>query len=215
MRRGVIIARRIKEAASVHRMRIATCAGKLFEQKGIDNVSMDLIAVTAKYSKATLYVYFDSKEEIISYLTLLSMQKLKDYILEGITQNEMHKEKFLGICHGLYRYASEFPLYFKMVLSPINIDFKNSRFEENEREIFRIGESINNIIGRFILEGIEIKVFRPDLKVFPTIFNIWGMLVGVIELALNKKEYIKKEMKMSLDEFLDYGYDTIFNSVKI
>lgn len=55
------MARRIKEAASVHRQRIGQAAGSLFEKKGIEIVSMDMIAKESGYSKATLYVYFKSK----------------------------------------------------------------------------------------------------------------------------------------------------------
>lgn len=208
------MARRIKEAPSIHRMRISKCAGKLFEQYGFEGVSMDMIASMANYSKATIYVYFESKEEIISYLTLQSMQMLRQYILNGINNNGGIKEKYIGICNGLYKYATEYPLYFKMVLSPINIDFNNSKFEANEREIFIIGESINDIIFKYIKEGIELKEIKNDLKIMPTIFNIWGMICGVIELAINKEEYISKEMNMTLSEFLDYSYNTIYNSIK-
>lgn len=208
------MARRIKEAPSIHRMRIASSAGKLFEEKGIENVSMDMIASSAGYSKATLYVYFFSKDEIISYLTLQSMQMLKKYIKDGISNNITIKEKFLGICDGLYKYATEYPLYFKMVLSPINIDFSNSKFEENEREIFNVGESINEIISEYINDGINIKEFKANLKILPTIFSIWAMICGVINLVINKEKYITQEMKMTIDEFLAYNYSLIYNSIE-
>lgn len=208
------MARRIKEAASVHRQRIGKAAGSLFEKKGIEIVSMDMIAKESGYSKATLYVYFKSKDEIISYLTLKSMKYLKEFILEGLRSASEMKDRYLGICNGLYKYATTYPLYFKMVQSPINIDFNNSRFEENEREIFYIGEEINEIIGRFIIEGIKSNIFKEDLKSIPTIFCLWGMLCGVIELAINKEEYIKQEMNMSLVDFLDNGFLQIYNSIK-
>lgn len=155
-----------------------------------------------------------SKDEIISYLTLKSMKYLKEFILEGLRSASEMKDRYLGICNGLYKYATTYPLYFKMVQSPINIDFNNSRFEENEREIFYIGEEINEIIGRFIIEGIKSNIFKEDLKSIPTIFCLWGMLCGVIELAINKEEYIKQEMNMSLVDFLDYGFLQIYNSIK-
>ena len=64
------MARRIKEEPGVHRSRIAMAAGKLFEAKGIKTTTMDEIAKEAGYSKATLYVYFQNKEEIVGYLVL-------------------------------------------------------------------------------------------------------------------------------------------------
>ncbi len=38
---------------------------------------------------------------------------------------------------------------------------------------------------------------RSDLKIMPTIFNFWGMLSGIIQLATNKEEYIKHSMGLS------------------
>ena len=68
--------RRKKEPRSVHRENIASSASALFMEKGIAATSMDDIAKAAGYSKATLYVYFENKEEIISILVLESMKKL-------------------------------------------------------------------------------------------------------------------------------------------
>ena len=71
--------RRKKEPKSVHREKIATAASALFMEKGIAATSMDDIAKAAGYSKATLYVYFENKEEIVGILVLNSMKKLYDY----------------------------------------------------------------------------------------------------------------------------------------
>ena len=60
--------RRKKEPKSVHREKIASAASVLFLEKGIAATSMDDIAKAAGYSKATLYVYFENKEEIVGIL---------------------------------------------------------------------------------------------------------------------------------------------------
>lgn len=48
-----------------HRGSILAAAERLFAEKGTEKTTMDDIAREAEYSKATLYVYFQSKEEII------------------------------------------------------------------------------------------------------------------------------------------------------
>ena len=48
-----------------HRGSILAAAERLFTEKGTEKTTMDDIAREAEYSKATLYVYFQSKEEII------------------------------------------------------------------------------------------------------------------------------------------------------
>ena len=100
--------RRKKEPKSVHREKIATAASTLFMEKGIAATSMDDIAKAAGYSKATLYVYFENKEEIVGILVLNSMKKLYDYIASALTQQETTKERYDFICRGLIQYQEEF-----------------------------------------------------------------------------------------------------------
>lgn len=56
---------------------------------------------------------------------------------------------------------------------------------------------------------------RSDLEIMPAIFNFWGMLSGVIQLAVNKEEYIKKSMGLSKRQFLEYGFSMLYDSISI
>lgn len=205
--------RRKKEPKSVHREKIASAASVLFMEKGIAATSMDDIAKAAGYSKATLYVYFENKEEIVSILALDSMKKLYNYIVSALEQQETTKEQYHFICHGLIQYQEEFPFYFKMVLDKINIDFESHDCLPEEKETYQIGEEINEKIKEFLISGMEKGDLRSNLKILPTIFNFWGMLSGLIQLAANKEEYIKKAMGLSKAEFLEYGFHMLYCSI--
>ena len=205
--------RRKKEPRSVHRENIVSAASALFMERGIAATSMDDIAKAAGYSKATLYVYFENKEEIVSILVLNSMKKLYDYIASALIQHETTKARYDFICRGLVQYQEEFPFYFKMVLDKINIDFEGKDYLTEEKETYQIGEEINEKIKNFLLSGMEKGDLQGDLKVMPAIFNFWGMLSGIIQLAANKEEYIKKSMGLSKAEFLEYGFSLVYQSI--
>lgn len=205
--------RRKKEPKSAHREKIASAASALFMEKGIGATSMDDIAKAAGYSKATLYVYFKNKEEIISILVLDSMKKLYGYIVSALEQQETTKERYHFICLGLIRYQEEFPFYFKMVLDKINIDFESCDYFPEEKETYQIGEEINEKIKEFLISGMEKGDLRSSLKIMPTIFNFWGMLSGLIQLAANKEEYINKTMGLSKLQFLEYGFHMLYCSI--
>ena len=207
--------RRKKEPRSVHRENIVSAASALFMEKGIAATSMDDIAKAAGYSKATLYVYFENKEEIVGILVLNSMKKLYDYISSALIQHETTKARYDFICRGLVQYQEEFPFYFKMVLDKINIDFESKEYLPEERETYQIGEEINEKIKNFLLSGMEKGDLRNDLDIMPAIFNFWGMLSGIIQLASNKEEYIKKSMGLSKIKFLEYGFSLVYHSIAI
>lgn len=205
--------RRKKEPRSVHRENIVSAASSLFMERGIAATSMDDIAKAAGYSKATLYVYFENKEEIVGILVLNSMKKLDDYISSALIQHETTKARYDFICRGLVQYQEEFPFYFKMVLDKINIDFESKEYLPEEKETYQIGEEINEKIKNFLLSGMEKGDLRSDLDITPAIFNFWGMLSGIIQLAANKEEYIKKSMGLSKIKFLEYGFSLVYHSI--
>ena len=207
--------RRKKEPRSVHRENIVSAASTLFMERGIAATSMDDIAKAAGYSKATLYVYFENKEEIVGILVLNSMKKLYDYISSALIQHETTKARYDFICCGLVQYQEEFPFYFKMVLDKINIDFEGKDYLPEERETYQIGEEINEKIKTFLLSGMEKGDLRNDLDIMPAIFNFWGMLSGIIQLAANKEEYIKKSMGLSKIKFLEYGFSLVYHSIAV
>ena len=207
--------RRKKEPRSVHRENIVSAASALFMERGIAATSMDDIAKGAGYSKATLYVYFENKEEIVGILVLNSMKKLYDYISSALIQHDTTKARYDFICRGLVQYQEEFPFYFKMVLDKINIDFESKEYLPEERETYQIGEEINEKIKNFLLSGMEKGDLRNDLDIMPAIFNFWGMLSGIIQLASNKEEYIKKSMGLSKIKFLEYGFSLVYHSIAI
>lgn len=209
------MARRKKEPQNVHRKNISSAAEQLFMEKGIENTSMNDIAKAAGYSKATLYVYFKNKEELIGVLVLESMQKLYDYIRLAIEKGSDTRECFMEICHALLKYQEEYPLYFKMVLENIKIDFETTDFLPEEKETFLVGEQINGLLAAFLQGGIEKGQIRPDLQILPTIFSLWGMLSGLVQIATNKEEYIEQQMGLSKEEFLSYGFDTLYRSIAV
>lgn len=209
------MARRKKEARSVHRKTISTAAEQLFLKKGIENTSMSDIAEAAGYSKATLYVYFQNKEELVGFLVLESMRRLYDYMQAALQKQKDTAECYREICLSLVRYQEEYPFYFHMVLEKINVDFTAGHFLPEEKETFLVGEKINGLLADFLESGIARGDIRPDIEVMPTIFSLWGMLAGLIRLADTKQEYIAQSMKKSRQDFLFYGFDLLYRSIVV
>lgn len=205
--------RRKKEPKSAHREKIASAAQQLFMEKGIEATSMDEIAKAAGYSKATLYVYFENKEEIVGLLVLESMKKLDAYLSAALEREASVREKYRLLCYGLADYQAEFPFYFQTALEKINIDFESESCLPEEEETFQVGEQINAKIEQFLKIGIEKGALRADMKLLPTIFAFWGMLSGLILASIKKEAYIERELKLSKQAFFEYGIDTLYRSI--
>lgn len=207
------MARRKKEPRSVHRENIALAAEKLFMKKGIEATSVNEIAAKAGYSKATIYVYFQNKEEIVGALVLESMQKLYNYIVSALDSAEDVKSGYFNLCYALLKYQNEFPFYFNLVLDYINIDFENSKCLNEEKETYLVGEKINKAIYKFFQKGISMGELRKNIDLLPVSFAIWGMISGLIQLASSKEAYIMQAFNVNKEEFLKKGFETLYYSV--
>lgn len=208
------MARRKKEEPEIHRVRIAEVAQKLFNEQGMEHTTMNDIARVAGYSKATLYVYFKDKEELIAYLVCMSMKTLLHYVQNAVTDRRQSTHAiYLCLCKALEAYQAEYPIYFDMALEPINIDFEHSKFAESEIEAFQIGEQVNRCVLEFFKIGEMRGDLQGDLCNVASVFTCWGMISGIIKMAMNKKDYIVNELHMTKEGFLIQGYERFYQSI--
>ena len=57
-------------ATRYHRKTLLAAADRLLTEYGYDGMNMNLLSKEAGYSKATVYVYFESKDEIVRELCI-------------------------------------------------------------------------------------------------------------------------------------------------
>ena len=100
-------------------------------------------------------------------------------------------------------------------MDKINIEFENNNYLPEEKETYQIGEEINEKIKQFLLSGMAKGDLRSDLELMPAIFNFWGMLSGIIQLAANKEDYIRKSMGLSKNQFMEYGFSLVYDSIAV
>ena len=202
------MARRIKEAPIVHQNRIAEKALVLFAKQGIENTKMDEIAAAVGYGKATLYVYFKNKEDIVSFLALQSMEKLRYALSMAMEKEGSVKETFFGLCNALVTFQEEYPTFFERSLQYIQVQ----KGEEKSYlgQAYKIGEEINQIVISYLQKGIASGDLKPVENYFTTIFLLWGMIAGIIKLAAEKEEYLLLAGNMTKKEFLRTGFEKIY-----
>jgi AcrR family transcriptional regulator len=92
---------------------------QLINEVGFLELSMSKIAKKANVSVATIYVYFENKEDLLNKLYLMVKQKLSMEMLNGLNQTTSVKE---GLILVLRNYI-EFVLHNN---SPTHHSFKNS-----------------------------------------------------------------------------------------
>jgi AcrR family transcriptional regulator len=93
---------------------IINAAEKLFFAKGYDDVSMNDIANEVELSKATLYLYFNNKEELFFAIVLRGTLILNSTIKKEIGKAKSGIEKVFAFRKAYYNFTKNYRDYIRM-----------------------------------------------------------------------------------------------------
>jgi AcrR family transcriptional regulator len=187
-----------KEVVAAFRTReILAAARRLMEQKGADALIMDEIAQAAGVAKGTIYLYFQSKDELIQAL-LSQVGEAIALDLEGIlAKPEPPSEKLRLVVNLLVNYVDResalFPVYLReLVRSKSGRETTLSSLQElEERNVA--------LITQVFAEGIAAKQFVPaDPRLLTFLLKGLVRAVGYYQMTRDQKDIIQEALPVVL-----------------
>ncbi|MFW9933096.1 MAG: TetR/AcrR family transcriptional regulator [Candidatus Thorarchaeota archaeon] len=100
--------RRMEQERKIRRESIITAAEKEFIETGYESSMVEQIAIEAGYTKATIYNYFDSKEDLLAAVIARTYQYLYD-ALENSLRDLGTKSQLRTVGDGYLKFAYEYP----------------------------------------------------------------------------------------------------------
>lgn len=91
---------------------IADAAIALITANGFADTSMSKIAKAADVSPATIYVYFENKEDLLNRIYSLVKKEMGDELARGLKPEMPVKKAFRVVWGNFYRYALTHPVRF-------------------------------------------------------------------------------------------------------
>ena len=209
---------RKEKEKEIRRNDIIEAAERIFFTKGYDNATMDDVAKEAEFSKRTIYVYFNSKEQIYfeimtkGYKLLISM--LKDDSQKEKACNAI--EELRQISLTLYKFSKEYPEYFKAIMEYENgeLDFQKGIPDNSREKCYALGEEILGYLTRALQKGIEENLIRSDLDAVKTALVLWACMIGVFNTAKKKKNYIENYHSTTPEELISSAIQLIIRSIQ-
>ena len=170
---------------------ILDAAETLFFSKGYDNVSMNGIAKEVGLGKATLYIYFNNKEELFFAVVLRGVTILNTIIKEKVEKEDTGLDKLVAFKKAYNEFIRTYSDYFKAynyfqsgrfdlsdmlhgdyseimmqsMLYSIHLpsNFLNIDVNENIKEIFKQRKEIFFTLYKSIELGINEGTIRSDV----------------------------------------------------
>lgn len=150
-----LMTRRKTLVDSMMRDAIYQGAVTVLAEHGLHGATMDRVAAAAGVAKGSLYNYFRSKDELLTFVHEKTIQPLIEANEAVAASDQSAAEKIEAMTRGWYRYVCEHWATFQILVANMNVEGVL-----REASIRRQKASIDVIAG-IIQQGVESGEFRP------------------------------------------------------
>jgi len=181
-----ITARREREKQH-RRDTILAAARDLFFAKGY-RTTMEEIAERSELSKGTLYLYFNSKDELYISVIMEGFHLLEERMARALEGTKGTEERVKAIYFSFIDHCLENREYFRITQYFLTEDARENTSAD-------LVDAINGYTGvllehgvRVIQEGIDGGEFREELSAGEIALITWRMATGILDLAVLDEE---------------------------
>ncbi len=201
--------RRAREKAQ-RRREIMTAARQEFFERGFHQPTVDDVAARAEVSKGTIYLYYESKEEILAHLLLEGLSLLliemeaagNARLLAGAPSAA--EPDLRRLANAYLQFCQSHPSYFRLIMA-----FDRGRFEESispklyQQVLDRSLQGLALLAGA-IETGKESGVFQVD-DPWQAAGSTWAALNGVLVLMAHplRRAMLKSDVETMFQAMLD------------
>lgn len=171
---------------------ILKAARKLFFERGFKSVTVDNIAERAEVSKGSIYLCFESKEEIYTQILIADNIALNDRIKNFASIEATASQLLLEFARIYVDFFLSDKELFRILMTFMMQTGQMHLTQEQSSELIRTTNENIVIISEIIQKGIDSGEFTPLSNVWQMQNAIWGMLNGVISLFLFTGNPIKR-----------------------
>ena len=187
---------------------ILKAARKLFFERGFKSVTVDLIAAKAEVSKGSIYLYFDSKEEIYTQILISANIERHKEIENFAKQEGTASELLLKYARVYVDFFLENNELFRILMTfMLHAENMNLTEEQNTQLIHTTNENIRTI-SEILQKGVDTGEFSDRIDIRQGQNAIWGLLNGIISLYIysgapeKRSERINTTVQESLKVFI-------------
>lgn len=206
--------KRKESLAQFNRQAIVQAADALFARHGVAKTTMDDIAKAAGYSKSTLYVYFQSKEDILHHIVYDCMALVRQRLEELAEQHSGIESFFFAVCDLLAMLHDTRPVHFAGVTGTIAVTSALGVSPEIVSRIYAAGEESNAVIVRKMEQGMAAGHIRPDIDPLESVLVLWSCISGIISMADAKADYLAARLGKERKAFMRAGFATLLRAMQ-
>ncbi len=187
---------------------ILKAARKLFFEKGFRPVTVESIARKAELSKGSIYLYYNSKEEIYSQILLSDIDKFHEHIADILQTPASAAEALIRLAEIYVDFFLNDRELFRILMNFMLHNNDMNLPEDLNHHIIKTTNRTIGIVEQVFRHGIDRGEFPPDINLRLNRNAIWGLLNGIISLHLftgteaRRAEVIHSTIKSALGIYI-------------
>ncbi len=184
---------------------ILKSARKLFFEKGFKPVTVESIARKAELSKGSIYLYYNSKEEIYTQILLNDIDKFHKSISDLLQNPSSASESLMKLANIYVDFFLNDRELFRILMTFMLHTSDMHLPEDLNDHIVKTTNKTIGIIEQVFKYGVERGEFPATLNLRQNRNAVWGMLNGIISLHLftgaedKRAEIIRDTVKVGLE----------------
>jgi AcrR family transcriptional regulator len=167
---------------------ILQTAREIIAEKGPDGLSLRELARRIDYSPSGLYEYFNSKEEIVSAVSIEGLGLLSNY-LNRAPANLSPADRLLEMGLAYLDFAREHPEHFRLIFASL------SHEQTHLAEETMNGDSPYHLLVQAVQAVIETGEFTvsEDFDLEDMAFSLWALVHGLAVLEQTHLKHFQQE----------------------
>ena len=202
-----LLERRGKEKDSRKKL-ILKSARTLFFKKGFNNVTVDEIAKSSELGKGSIYLYFNSKEEIYAQVLLNDIEKFNQHTSGLFNRKKLAADLLVEFSYAYADFFLNDSELFRILMIYMLQPAQMNLSEELNPQIIEANNKSIDVFGKILELGLESKELPAKINLKQNQYAIWGLLNGIISLyffsglKVKRKEKICTTIKSALEVFI-------------
>jgi AcrR family transcriptional regulator len=208
------IADRRRREKQQRRNDILDAAEEVFFSKGSNLATMDEVAEQAELSKGTLYLYFQSKEELYLGISCRALTLLRDMFEKAVIKHSTGIDQIFAIAEAYYNYSKRYSNYFNMIVHYEASKIENVDSESLAGQCHQLGQNVMQVVATAIENGIKDGTIRENLNSVETAYLLQGTSTGIIQLIAREKDHIEQYENFAAEELMENFREMMYDALK-
>jgi AcrR family transcriptional regulator len=201
-----------KEREKKNRRRaIIKAAKRGIKKQGAEGMSMNQLAEMTELNKATLYLYFKSKDDLVDAIVLEGLAILDKELGQADRQWPSGLETVSGLIRTTFDFYKKYPIYFNVMNHQERRKLAERLATPHSIEGDKIAGGIFEKYRQALKRGLEDGSIRPEIDMDRILVLIYAQTYGVMHTVHTKEDVYKDVLNMnpqaveqSALEFMNY-----------